>query len=91
MAKKIDTIAEIKKLLDEKKLIVGSDRTLKNLRAGKTGKIFICNNPPETTKADLEHYSKIAGVEVITVDVPNDELGILCKKPFAIAVLSTLK
>ena len=92
MAKKAtDNITEIKKLLEEKKLVIGAQRTLKNLRAGKVGKIFVCNNPPEDTKKDLDHYCKISGVEMIDLDVPNDELGLLCKKPFSIAVLSTHK
>ena len=86
-----NVVIEIKKLLEEKKLIIGTQRTIKNLKAGKTGKIFVCSNPSVAMKEDLAHYSKISGVQIIELDIPNDELGIICKKPYAIAMLSTAK
>jgi len=87
----MEAISEIKKLLEGGKLVIGSERTLKNLKAGKTGKIFLCTNPDANLKSDLEHYTKVSGVEIVQLDVPNDELGALCKKPYAIQVLSTQK
>ncbi len=84
-------IAEIKKLLEEKKLVIGTDRTLKNLKTGKAGKVFVCSNPSAETKSDLAHYGKLSGVLIVELDIPNDELGVICKKPYAIAVLSTAK
>lgn len=85
----MEAISEIKKLLEEGKLVIGSDRTLKNLKAGKTGKVFLCSNPDANLKEDLEHYCTVGGVEIVQLDVPNDELGAICKKPFSIQVLST--
>lgn len=82
---------EIKKLLKEKKLIFGSDRVVKGVRKGTIGKVFICQNPKPSVGADIEHLAKIAGVEIVKLPYPNDELGTVCKKPFSISVLGILR
>ena len=87
----MSNINEIKKLLEEGKLVIGADRTIKNLKEGKTAKVFLASNPGDELRGDVEHYAEIAGVEVVQLDVPNDELGVICKKQFSIAVLSTNK
>ena len=84
-----DVISEIKSLMEEGKLTVGREETIKNLKSGKAKKVFVCSNPSKEIKDDLEYYGKVAGVEIIHLNVPNDELGTICRKPFAIAVLST--
>jgi len=35
----------------------------------------------------LKHYCKISKVKLTKLPYPNDELGTMCKKPFAISVL----
>jgi len=84
-----DAISEIKSLMEQKKLTVGTEETIKNLKAGKAKKVFVCSNPSRELKDDLDYYGKVSGVEIIHLDIPNDELGTICRKPFAIAVLST--
>ena len=90
MAKKkeIDkVISEIKKNLDTKNIVIGTDRTIKLLKQGKLEKIFVTTNCPKKVKEDIEQYSKIAGgVEVIDLEYPNDELSVICKKPFSISI-----
>ena len=87
----MSNINEIKKLQEEGKLVIGADRTIKNLKAGKTAKVFLSSNPSAELKEDVEHYAKLSGVEIVELDIPNDELGVVCKKQFSIAVLSTNK
>ncbi len=82
-------IAEIKKLIGTKKLIIGAQRTLKRVREGKMDKIFLSSNSPY--KKDFEYYNKIGKVKVIQLEYANDELGDICKKPYAISVLGILK
>lgn len=82
---------EIKKMLGTKRLIIGTDRTLKHLRSGDVEKIFLSNNCPKTLKEDINHYSAQGGVKVVELSVPNEELGVLCKKPFPVSVVSVLK
>ena len=86
-----DTISEIKKALKEGKAIIGTERTLKNLKLGKVSKIFLTSNCPEDVEEDVKYYSKLAKVEVVKLKQPNDELGALCKKPFSVSVLSVIK
>jgi large subunit ribosomal protein L30e len=83
--------AEIKKLLKSEKVITGTERTLKSLRLGKVQKIMVSSNCPSETESDIRHYAAISGTEVYKLEYPNEELGIMCKKPFSISVLAFLK
>ncbi len=95
MAKKKDVtdenITEIKKLLKTKDLIIGEDRTIKNLRLGKIDKVFLTSNCPKGVVEDINYYAKLAKSHVVKLSQNNEELGVVCKKPFAISVLSCLK
>ena len=84
-------IEEIKKNLKTGKLIIGTEKTEKQLKLGKILKVFIASNCKDSTRKDIEYYCGLSGVELIGLDLPKDELGIACKKPFAIAVLSLLR
>lgn len=85
----MEYIAEIKKLLGSKKLIIGSDRTFKLLKTGKLTKVVIAKNANKKMKDDIEYYG--SQVEIIQTEKTNEELGVLCKKPFAISVLGVAK
>ena len=85
------TSTEIKKLLKEKKLVIGTERTLKNLKLGRVDKVIVTSNCPEKLQKDIKYYAGLGKAEVIKVKYPNEELGIMCRKPFAISVLSMLK
>lgn len=82
---------EIRKNLITKKLIIGTDETLKNIRKGLITKVYVASNCPEDLMKDLRRYSKISGFEIFDTKLPNDELGAVCKKPFNIALLGVLK
>jgi large subunit ribosomal protein L30e len=79
--------AEIRKLLGSDKLVIGSDRCIKLLRQGELKKIMIASNCRADLVEDVTYYSGLTGAELITLDVPNEELGVFCKKPFNISVL----
>ncbi|MEA3430004.1 MAG: ribosomal L7Ae/L30e/S12e/Gadd45 family protein [Nanoarchaeota archaeon] len=94
MAKKVvisKAIEEIKEALKNGKAVIGSERSIKLLRTGEISKIFVTSNCPENMKNDINHYADLAKVEVVHLKQPNDELGIICKKPFAISLISVLK
>jgi len=84
-------IASIRKLVKEKKAIIGTKITLKNLKLGKIKKVYFSLNCPEGAIEGIKHYAKLTKAEVVKLKYPNDELGILCKKPFSISVLSIKK
>ena len=78
---------EIRKELKSGKLIIGTERTLKKLRAGKLKKIYVSANCPGIVKKNITQYSGLANIEVVNLKQQNDELGIICRKPFLISVL----
>ena len=82
---------EIRKHLATKKLVIGTDETLKNIRKGLITKVYLASNCPAELVKDLNRYSKISGFEIFETKVPNDELGAVCKKPFHIVLLGVMK
>ncbi len=78
---------EIKKLLEKDKLIMGNKEVLKALRNKSLKKVYYASNAKQETISDLERYSSIAGVELVKLDLSNNELGTICRKPFSISVL----
>lgn len=81
------SVDEIKKLLKSKTLIIGADRVLKALKNKELVKIFLASNASAELVGDIDYYSNISKIEVEKLDVPNDELGVICKKPFSIAAI----
>ena len=76
---------EIRALLAGKKLILGTDRTLKELMRGTLAKVFVSSNCPILER--IAYACKIANVPMIELSATSEEVGVLCKKPFAISVL----
>jgi large subunit ribosomal protein L30e len=87
----MSNIDDIKKALKEGKVIIGTARTIKALKSGKVSRVFLTLNCPSGVKEDIEYYSKLGKVKVVKLKQPNIELGVLCKKPFPISVLSFSK
>lgn len=90
MAKKIDA-AEIKKMLKAGNAVIGTERTIKNLRLGKIQKVLLSSNCPARIENNINYYAGLSGAETHKLDFPNEELSVICKKPFTISVLSFLK
>lgn len=81
-------IEELKRLIKTDKAVLGTERTLKLLKAGTAEQVFLSSNCPEHVKKDIEYYAKLVGTPVIILKYPNEEVGILCKKPYPVSVLS---
>ena len=90
MAKKI-SLAEIKKMLKSGNVMVGTEKTLKSLKLGKIEKVLVSSNCPAKVENDISYYAGMTGTEVHKLEYPNDELGVICKKPFSISVLALAK
>ena len=89
--KKEDHTTEIKKLLDAGKIVIGTERTVKNLKAGHAKKVFLSKNCSDDMREDITRYAALNGVEVVSLEQSSDELGAMCRRPFGIAVLSVAK
>ena len=90
MAKKIDA-AEIKKMLKSGSIVIGTKRTINSLRLGKVQKVLVSSNCPASVEGDINYYAGLSGAELHKLEYPNDELSVICKKPFSISVLALLK
>ena len=90
MAKE-NPIAEIKTHLGDGRLVLGTKETIKNMKLGKLEKVFLTSNCPEDILKDVEHYSGISGCQTEQLSIPNDELGVICRKEFAVSVAGLLK
>ena len=90
MTKKISA-AEIKKMLKSGNVVIGTERTVKNLKLGRIQKVLVSSNCPAGVEKDINYYAGLSGAELHKLDYPNDELSIICKKPFSISVLAFLK
>ncbi|MGV8171594.1 MAG: ribosomal L7Ae/L30e/S12e/Gadd45 family protein [Candidatus Woesearchaeota archaeon] len=82
---------EIRKMLTSKKFLIGEDEVLKSARKGALLKVYHASNINKTVLADLQKYGKLSGFEVLNTNVPNDDLGTVCKKPFSISTIGVLK
>ncbi len=93
MAKKVESkeSEEIKNALEAEKLIIGTERTLKELKKGNVSKVFVSANCPEDVREDLSYYSSLSKFETVELEILNDELGIVCKKPFSVSIVCIKK
>lgn len=87
----MDAEEEIKKLAKSRKLIMGSERAIKLLKNKKAEKIFISSNCPDGARKDIKKYCSLSGASCIELRQNNEELGMLCKRPFSVAVASVIK
>lgn len=82
------SVDELRKDLKTKKPIFGADRAIKELKIGKLNKIYLSSTCREDLKKDIKQYAKLAGVKIIALEETNEDLGVICKKPFNISVIS---
>jgi len=78
----------LKEAIESKKIIIGKERTLKLLRKGSLQHVYIASNCPKNVKGDVSHYSNLFNIPISQLKENNEELGILCKKPFAISIIA---
>lgn len=82
---------DIKKALKSKKIVIGTKEVLKNLKLGKLAKVYLTANAPESVKESVNRYAGLGKVEIVQLKYANDELGVLCKKPYGISILGFIK
>ncbi len=87
----MEPLAELRKQVQGGKLVVGTAAVLRLLKHEKIGKVFAASNCPEAIMGSLKSYCSLSGCELFELAVPNEELGVLCKKPFSISVVGVLR
>lgn len=83
--------AEIKKMIKSGNIVIGTERTLKNLKLGRVQKVLISSNCPAGVEKDINYYAGLSAAELHKLEYQNEELSVICKKPFSISVLALLK
>ncbi len=82
---------EIRNTLEKGKGVIGAKVVIKKLNTKLISKIFIAKNCKEDIKNDIKKLAKISEVEIVNLDIGNEELGTVCRKPFHISVVGVLK
>jgi ribosomal protein L30E len=94
MAKLKEVSEDLKSLKDKvqkNQVVVGTDRVMKELKAGHLASVFIAKNTRHDTREDLAHYAKLSGISIVELEMDNEEFGVFCKKNFFVSVLGTLE
>jgi large subunit ribosomal protein L30e len=81
-------IDELRNAIKEKNVIIGTKQAIKNLKLKNVKSVVVANNCPENIRKDIEYYSKLTGIKMENFDGTAKQLGILCGKPFSIAVMA---
>lgn len=91
MAKKVidKDVEELKKHLKADKIVIGSEQVLKGLKKNIISKVYAASNCKDS--ADMEKYSKLNNTTLVKLKYPNNELGVICRKPFSISALGILR
>jgi large subunit ribosomal protein L30e len=83
-------IDDIRKQLGSKNMLLGEREVMKAILTGKIKKVYLAKNCKETMRRDIMRAQEIAKFDVITLDLVNEEVGTLCKKPFSVAVIGVI-
>lgn len=81
-------INEIKELVKTNKVAIGTKETLRLLKEGNVKRVFVTSNCPADVRESIQHYADLCGAAVEELPIPNDELGMICRKQFSISVLA---
>lgn len=82
-----DAIAEIKKLFEQGKIVLGEERTMKMVKSGSIKRVFVSKNCKATVAQDLKRAGSLGVLEVVELPLSSDEVGALCRKQFGVSIL----
>ncbi len=81
----------IRVAVDTGEVILGSNKSTQAIKLGNGELVVIAENAPEELKEDIEIYSKLSEIPVITFEGSSVEMGSICGKPFTVSVLVVLE
>lgn len=76
-------------LKNKKNLSFSKAETIKLLRTGKLAEVYLAANFP--SENEIVNLAKLTETKISKLKQTNDELGALCKKPFAISIIGLKK
>lgn len=82
--------SELKLLLKTGKVILGTRKTIKQLKLGKLKMIIIASSLRRDLKEDIKTYAKLNDIPIFEYSGSGRDLGMLCGKPFMISTIGIL-
>lgn len=70
------------------KVSFGANSAVQNAKTGKAKLIILAANCPKTIKEEIEYYSKLSKVPLMTYKGASMDLAALCGKLFIVSALS---
>lgn len=86
----MDVDRELKQAVSTGKVILGSDKTVKKLKAGETKLVVLASNCSDVTKADVRRYADVTGTPMYTYRGDSAKLGLACGKPFLVSAIAII-
>jgi len=81
---------EIKQVLKTGKYILGYRKSIRAIKTGKARAVVIASKIPKWMEDDVIYYAKLGDIPVIKFKGTSYELGMVCGKPFPVAVMAIL-
>lgn len=78
------SVDKLRKAIAAKKFKVGTEETIKALKSGEAKEVYVSSNCPDELKERVKKYVDTVGGSFNQLKVNNEELGVICKKPFSI-------
>ena len=87
----MEAIAELRKQVQGSKFVIGMREVRKLLKQDKLSRVFVASNLPKASMQGIRQSCEVVNCELVELAIPNDELGVMCKKPFSIAAAGVLR
>jgi len=84
----IDVDKAIASAVKTGKVAFGTTNAIQSAKTGKAKMIVLSANCPKDIKEDIEHYSKLSRIPVISYKGGSMDLAEVCNKPFIISALT---
>lgn len=84
----IDIDKAISSVVKTGKVAFGTNAALQSAKTGKAKMFIVAANCPKDIKEDIEQYSKLSGIPVLSYKGASMDLAEVCRKPFIISALT---
>lgn len=79
---------DIRKLLEQDKLIIGYNEVRQAVADSAVSAVYVASNAEDERKSAMVDYCDLSDISLTELEVRNDQLGTMCRKPFAISFLA---
>jgi large subunit ribosomal protein L30e len=84
----VDVSRVVQSVVKSGRAFYGAHQSEKAVKAGRAAVLVMSNNSPEEWRKKLERYATLSSIPVIPYPGSSRDLGMACRKPFAVSVLA---